>query len=309
LTGRENVYVNGAILGMSKYEIDRELDSIIDFADIEEFIDSPVKHYSSGMYVRLGFAIAAHLRPDVLLIDEVLAVGDLSFQIKCLNYIQQLLASGTTIVFVSHNLYHVQRICSSAVLMEFGKASQKSDTVSITVAYEEKYGMVTSETCTPGATKSITFHSASIVSDNVDTTSGGVASAATDKPMRIDVCYSLNEPIQGGIQIGFLIKTAEGQRVFGGTTKRDGAVFTGEVGDYRLSLEFPTALLLQGNYQVSFSAFDSEYKRQLGAWERALWLRMTTPGYNGLHAIGCVQLPCRAYVQPWNYKSAISAGA
>jgi lipopolysaccharide transport system ATP-binding protein len=121
LTGRENVYLSGSILGMRRSEIRRKLDSIIDFAEIREFIDTPVKRYSSGMYVRLGFSIAAHLDPDILLLDEVLAVGDAAFQTKCLERVHELQASGKTIIFISHDLNAVERMCDRVLLMQHGE--------------------------------------------------------------------------------------------------------------------------------------------------------------------------------------------
>src|SRR6266478_4192194 len=121
LTGRENVYLNGSILGMRRREITRKLDSIIEFAGIREFIDTPVKRYSSGMFVRLGFSIAAHLDPDVLLLDEVLAVGDAAFQSKCLERVNDLRRSGKTILFISHDLGAVERLCDRVLLMQRGQ--------------------------------------------------------------------------------------------------------------------------------------------------------------------------------------------
>src|ERR1051325_9673305 len=121
LTGRENVYLNGSILGMRRREISAKLESIVEFAGIKPFLDLPVKRYSSGMYVRLGFSIAAHLDPDILLLDEVLAVGDLAFQGKCLQRIDGLRRAGTTIVFISHDLGAVQRLCKQALLMQHGQ--------------------------------------------------------------------------------------------------------------------------------------------------------------------------------------------
>lgn len=121
LTGRENIYLNGSILGMRRREISRKLDTIVDFAGIKPFLDIPVKRYSSGMYVRLGFSIAAHLEPDILLLDEVLAVGDLAFQAKCLQRIDDLRKSGTTIVFISHDLGAVQRLCDRVILLKQGE--------------------------------------------------------------------------------------------------------------------------------------------------------------------------------------------
>jgi ABC-type polysaccharide/polyol phosphate transport system ATPase subunit len=121
LTGRENVYVNGTILGMSTPEIDRRLESIVDFAEVEEFIDTPVKFYSSGMFVRLGFAVAVAADPDVLLVDEVLAVGDFAFQLKCFSRMQEIRAQGTTIVVVSHNVNVVRGFCSRSIVMSHGQ--------------------------------------------------------------------------------------------------------------------------------------------------------------------------------------------
>ena len=116
LTGRENIYLSGAILGMRKAEIDRKFDDIVEFSEVEKFIDTPVKRYSSGMYVRLAFAVAAHLEPEILLVDEVLAVGDAAFQRKCLGKMDSVTKEGRTIVFVSHNMAAVSRLCTPGTL-------------------------------------------------------------------------------------------------------------------------------------------------------------------------------------------------
>ena len=121
LTGRENIYLNGAILGMSRKEIDRKFDEIVDFAEVEKFIDTPVKRYSSGMYVRLAFAVAAHLDPEILVVDEVLAVGDAEFQNKCLGKMGEVAGEGRTVLFVSHNMASISNLCSSATLIDHGR--------------------------------------------------------------------------------------------------------------------------------------------------------------------------------------------
>lgn len=121
LTGRENIYLNGAILGMRKAEIDRKFDEIVAFAEVEKFIDTPVKHFSSGMYVRLAFAVAAHLEPEILLVDEVLAVGDAAFQKKCLGKMGDVAREGRTVLFVSHNMGAVARLCTNGILLDNGK--------------------------------------------------------------------------------------------------------------------------------------------------------------------------------------------
>jgi lipopolysaccharide transport system ATP-binding protein len=124
LTGRDNIYLNGAILGMKRVEIGRKFDEIVAFAEIERFIDTPVKHYSSGMYMRLAFAVAAHLEPEILLVDEVLAVGDARFQRKCLNKMHDVGQQGRTVLFVSHNMPAITRLCERAILLDGGRVQQ-----------------------------------------------------------------------------------------------------------------------------------------------------------------------------------------
>jgi len=133
LTGRENIFLNGAILGMRKHEIENKFDEIVHFAEIEKFIDTPVKRYSSGMYVRLAFAVAAHLEPEILLIDEVLAVGDASFQKKCLGKMSDVAKEGRTVLFVSHNMGAITSLCSRAILIETGLLT-RDDSCSIVVS-------------------------------------------------------------------------------------------------------------------------------------------------------------------------------
>jgi lipopolysaccharide transport system ATP-binding protein len=138
LTGRENVYLSGSILGMHRREIAAKLDRIVEFADVGRFVDTPVKWYSSGMYVRLGFAIAAHLEPDVLLVDEVLAVGDAEFQAKCLRRIEELKRHGRTIVFISHDLTTVERLCDRALLLQRGEVVAGGAPAEVTAEYHRR---------------------------------------------------------------------------------------------------------------------------------------------------------------------------
>jgi len=128
LSGRENIYLNGAILGMKRVEIARQFDRIVAFAEVEPFVDTAVKHYSSGMYLRLAFAVAAHLEPEILLVDEVLAVGDAAFQKRCLGKIGEVAEEGRTVIFVSHNLSAVERLCDSALLLDHGRVAFQGST-------------------------------------------------------------------------------------------------------------------------------------------------------------------------------------
>jgi lipopolysaccharide transport system ATP-binding protein len=135
LTGRENIYLNGAILGMKKAEIEQKFDEIVDFAEIEKFIDTPVKHYSSGMYVRLAFAVSAHLEPDILLVDEVLAVGDAVFQRKCLGKMGSVAKEGRTVLFVSHNMMAVQKLCNRGIWLSEGKIMEEGQADRVVSSY------------------------------------------------------------------------------------------------------------------------------------------------------------------------------
>ena len=140
LTGRENIFLNGAILGMSKAEIHSKLDEIVDFSGCARYLNTPTKRYSSGMIVRLGFAVAAHLEPDILVVDEVLAVGDLEFQAKCLGKMSEVASHGRTVLFVSHNLASVESLCASAIWIDRGRVAMAKDDVSKVVAAYEKSG-------------------------------------------------------------------------------------------------------------------------------------------------------------------------
>ena len=135
LTGRENIYLNGTILGMKRYEIDRKFDEIVGFSEVEKFIDTPVKHYSSGMYLRLAFAVAAHLEPEILIVDEVLAVGDARFQEKCLDKMKDVGQTGRTVLFVSHNMQAITRLCSRAILLENGHLVKDGPSDKVVRAY------------------------------------------------------------------------------------------------------------------------------------------------------------------------------
>jgi len=135
LSGRENIYLNGAILGMSRGEIRKQFDAIVDFAEVEKFLDTPVKRYSSGMYVRLAFAVAAHLNPEILVVDEVLAVGDAEFQKKCLGKMGEVAKGGRTVLFVSHNMGAVRQLCRSGILIERGMLARVGEATEVANAY------------------------------------------------------------------------------------------------------------------------------------------------------------------------------
>jgi len=130
LTGRENIFLNGSILGMSKKEIERKFDQIVDFSEIEKFLDTPVKRYSSGMYVRLAFAVAAHMEPEILVVDEVLAVGDIQFQNKCIGKMDNIASEGRTVLFISHQMSAIEKLCMSVLVLNSGSIKYRGDTKS-----------------------------------------------------------------------------------------------------------------------------------------------------------------------------------
>jgi lipopolysaccharide transport system ATP-binding protein len=208
LTGRENIFLNGAILGMSKEEIRRRFDEIVDFAGVEKFLDTPVKRYSSGMRVRLGFSVAAHLEPEILIVDEVLAVGDLKFQKKCLGKMQQVGTEGRTVIFVSHNTGAIGKLCSKVLHMKDGHLASMGDAKEIIkeytfsgavhaeVIFKEWFGDRTGN----GPMK---FEKAAIVDkegDNSDKVFAGEAFC---------VKMTLNGPLQKGCLVSISIRNSE----------------------------------------------------------------------------------------------------
>ena len=145
MTGRENIFLNGALYGLNRKEIKKQLDSIIDFSQVEEFIDTPVKRYSSGMYVRLAFAVAAHLQPEILIVDEVLAVGDVDFQKRCIKKMQEVSRSGRTILFVSHNIKVIRGLCNRSLLLNNGslvKTGRTTDIINLYLSNNDEFIMV-----------------------------------------------------------------------------------------------------------------------------------------------------------------------
>ena len=194
LTGRENIYLNGSILGMLRREITEKLESIVNFAELRQFIDTPVKRYSSGMYVRLGFSIAAHLNPDILLLDEVLAVGDASFQQKCIERILELKKKGTTIVFISHDLRAVQKLCDRVILLKKGQIEADGEPAETIALYQsssqqiaaQQAGVLGQEPTGEAVVTSLSFY-------NDD--GNECLAFETGKPMKAILNYTVHKPL------------------------------------------------------------------------------------------------------------------
>ena len=213
LTGRENVFLNGAILGMSRAEIRRDFDAIVAFAEIERFLDTPVKRYSSGMYVRLAFAVAAHLTPEILLVDEVLAVGDADFQRRCLGRMNEVARSGRTVVFVSHNLVSIESLCPRAVLLSRGTVAALGESRDVIAQYLSKRGksamldLRAAERLGAGRAR---FTGMELL------TAGGEApmdELPFGTPFRVRLHYDVFERIPGA-SFGFALVTNTGGRIF-----------------------------------------------------------------------------------------------
>ena len=256
LTGRENIYLNGAILGMKKVEIDRKFDEIVSFAEIEKFIDTPVKHYSSGMYVRLAFAIAAHLEPEILLVDEVLAVGDIEFQKKCLGKMDDVAKRGRTVLFVSHNMAAINRLCRLGILLNKGVLKMMGSAENVVAFYlseaaksegERKWDDIKDA---PGNDK-VRLRAVRVL--NLD---GEITSVVDIRyPFYIEIEYDIFVPLLN-FQIGYRLQTLDGMVVFstGDIEKKDWCQKRREPGRYVSRCEVPGMFLNSMSYVVTVGA-------------------------------------------------------
>jgi lipopolysaccharide transport system ATP-binding protein len=258
LTGRENIYLNGAILGMKRGEINRKFDEIVSFAEIEKFIDTPVKHYSSGMYLRLAFAVAAHLEPDILLVDEVLAVGDATFQRKCLGKMGEVARGGRTVLFVSHNMGAVAQLCTRALWIESGRLRSAGDPSDIVAAY------MSSTSSGSNGSVSLSISQARTV---VQVSSVAVLSE-DDEPISV-IPYNANFKLRfvyevlrpsKNIIVFYRLRDLQGNIVWA-SWDVDNRQWNGrfrEAGAYQSTCTVPKALLRPGRYLVSVGADDCD---------------------------------------------------
>jgi len=258
LTGRENVYLNGSILGLKRSELDRKMESIVDFANLEKFIDTPVKHYSSGMHARLGFAVAAHVEPDVLLIDEVLSVGDFAFQQKCMKRMEQFRREGVAIVFVSHNLNAIANLCSKAILLQTGQVVAAGTPRNVIDAYTKAaYAVVSDEEAAQifemehgRVTHHMRIVDADLYNADGDPTRSFLAGSPAVLMVRLRAQRDARDPI-----VGMGVRDQSGAVVYGASSATRpiavGHVAAGEeiVVSYRLTLN-----LCQGTYSINAAA-------------------------------------------------------
>jgi len=248
LTGRENLFLNGAILGMSRRAMARRFEEIVSFAGVERFIDTPVKRYSSGMYLRLAFSIAAHMEPDILVVDEVLAVGDAEFQAKCVGRMHLAEREGRTVVFVSHNLDAVLQLCTEAIWLERGAVAAEGRTESVVDAY---VAAATSEDRTAFPlvhSGDVTLHGVSIVDESGQTT----GSFRRDRPFSIEVRYTIHEKVPA-LDMSVLVFNASGMRVLDDAWSDTEGSRPDRPGTYTVRVSVPPVLNV-GDYRVGIWA-------------------------------------------------------
>ena len=253
LTGRENIFFNGSVLGMTRHEIEAKFDDIVRFAGIEEFLDTPVKRYSSGMAVRLGFAVAAHLEPEILVVDEVLAVGDAEFQKKCLGKMKEVSEGGRTVLFVSHNMGAIGQLCNTGMFLDHGSLKMLGPVDQVITQYLTESSLSCDETSIltyePDASKNIQILSLCIYNEK------NIISSELDrsKSFLIKMEYQVNTPIKGAT-IELILETETPFHIFlirtYDTDLNPERINTREAGVYTATIEFPALLLNAGHYQI-----------------------------------------------------------
>ena len=258
LTGRENVYLNGAILGMTRNDIDRKFDEIVDFAGVEKFIDTPVKHYSSGMRLRLGFAVAAFLEPEILIIDEVLAVGDAAFQRKCLGKMDEVAGEGRTVLFVSHNMAAITQLCQRVIILNHGQVVNDGLPNDMVHQYlyehnsiDVKSNATWMRTTEPNENQAVVIQNISVKDDAEDTLTTTIPfhHSAT-----ITIEYEVHKTVEDlGISIGF--DNSQGIQIFETWTVDSSKEEFGSVGRHKAICQLPSYLLIPDQYFVRVVMF------------------------------------------------------
>ena len=260
LTGRENVILNAAILGMSRHDVQRKFDQIVEFADVARFIDTPVKHYSSGMHLRLAFSVAAHLEPEILLIDEILAVGDVEFQKKCLGKMEDVASQGRTVLFVSHNLGVVRELCHSAAVLDRGRLVFRGSVLDGLTRYSEAVSRA------PAATTG-TGDAWQAVQVSGDTASAVVASLTPGERLTLDGWLAIgDDPPDGGTLICIIEDSVGNTIVHQRAIAPDGWESPLTRGRFRVQVEFPALWLSPGAYTAYFKFM----AKRGGAFERVI---------------------------------------
>ncbi|HLH31397.1 MAG TPA: Wzt carbohydrate-binding domain-containing protein, partial [Terriglobia bacterium] len=251
LSGRENIFLNGAILGMKKAEIVRKFDDIVEFAEVGQFIDTPVKHYSSGMYVRLAFAVAAHLEPEILLVDEVLAVGDVGFQRKCLGKMEDVARGGRTILFVSHNMSAVESLCSRAVILDQNRIVCNGSTTDVIASYLSSFPMAA---CVPLSERTDRRGDGSVIFTNIELASGTLASTQylqSGQDVQVSVDYTSPGARLRNVELYIELYAQSGQCMLTLNNEMAGASFDSIPASGRLTCRIKRFPLSPGEYYIT----------------------------------------------------------
>lgn len=269
LSGRENIFLNGAILGMAQKEIEDKFDNIVQFSGLEEFIDTPVKNYSSGMVVRLGFSVAINVDPDILIIDEVLAVGDASFQLKSLEKIQELKKQGKTIIFVSHGLDQVEKLCETAAWIDHGNLKMIGPALDVVNEYSGlSYGA--EETVEGEIGKRWGSHEIEITNVQLLDEFGNEPNIhVTGKKLTIRIHYFARELIENVIA-GIRITLPLGTNVWGANSRRRGFSIPPLEGNGFIDLEIPQLPLLEGSYDLTVNLADIGEIHEYDYWNKRI---------------------------------------
>ena len=284
LSGRENIFLNGAILGMKRAEIASKFDEIVQFAEVEQFIDTPVKRYSSGMYLRLAFAVAAHLEPEILVVDEVLAVGDAEFQRKCLGKMSDVAQQGRTVLFVSHNMSAVLRLTQETLVIDKGRLVMRAPTTEAVDYYlsqgfsqegvrewREEEIPANAEPFRPLAVR--VCNPAGVISDTV----------RSREPITLEIAYRLNAPVQG-LRVGIYLMSTRGEYILTSFDTDDPEKFerdgTRAPGEYVSRCVLPADFLNEGRYVIGVNASSFRVRRYFQD-EQALTFNVDAAGAPG----------------------------
>ncbi|MFQ3549938.1 MAG: ABC transporter ATP-binding protein [Armatimonadota bacterium] len=253
MTGRENIFLNGSILGMKKSEISKKLDSIIEFAGLEQFIDTPIKRYSSGMYARLGFSVAAHVEPDILLVDEVLSVGDEKFQVKCQQHMSNLMNSGVTVLFVSHNLPALMALCKRSILLNRGEIVGEGDSPDMVRQFRKLQQMTNSQDSKHDDNRGIYIKKLTIKNSNNEE----IEAIDALEPLIIEAEIQANEPLDK-TNFGFEIDRSDGVRCYAQTSAMDDFLPELKIGLNKVQLKIDELALVDGIYTINFGIMDEK---------------------------------------------------
>lgn len=289
LSGRENVFLNAALLGIPRENIARRMDHIVEFSGLRDFIDMPVKNYSSGMYVRLGFAVAVESDPDILLVDEVLAVGDLAFQMKCFDRIRDLQKRGKTILLVSHDLVSVEQFCSEVKLIHQGRLVAEGPSSDVILTYLKSYmARIGHLNVEEHGTREVEFVDVTLR----DEQGRDAGTFITGRALEVDIRYRAHRRVEKPV-FGFALKTGNGFFLYGTNTQIMNVPIAAIEGEGRMRLRFDPLTLMEGKYFLSLAVHSWDHATQYH--RREDWYPFAVKSASS--AEGVFQVPCRWELQ------------